>query len=135
MLCSDTGVRIGDGKGASLHLRAIAHAFAALGHEVEVVGIAPSNPDDAHGWTMPVHLVPHPGRSAGLEREAAEAGGDGSVSLLAREVAAGLRPELIYERLSLFGTAGLRRRRRTPAPGMCWKSTPCSRRRKVPGVG
>ena len=69
VLCSDTGVRIGDGKGASLHLRAIAHAFAALGHQVEVVGIAPSNPDDAHGWTMPVHLVPHPGRSQGLERE------------------------------------------------------------------
>ena len=31
VLCSDTGVRIGDGKGASLHLRAIAHAFSPSG--------------------------------------------------------------------------------------------------------
>ena len=107
VLCSDTGVRIGDGKGASLHLRAIAHAFAALGHEVEVVGIAPSNPDDAHGWTMPVQLVPHPGRSEGLERERRKLAATEAVRVLALEVAAHLRPELIYERLSLFGTAGL----------------------------
>jgi len=107
VVCSDTGVRIGDGKGASLHLRAIAHAFAALGHQVEVVGIAPSNPDDAHGWTVPVHLVPHPGRSEGLERERRKLAATEAVSVLARDLAADLRPELIYERLALFGTAGL----------------------------
>ena len=107
VLCSDTGVRIGDGKGASLHLRAIAHAFAALGHRVEVVGIAPSNPDDAHGWTVPVHLVPHPGRSQGLERERRKLSATDAVARLALDVAARLRPELIYERLSLFGTAGM----------------------------
>jgi glycosyltransferase involved in cell wall biosynthesis len=106
VLCSDTGVRIGDGKGASLHLRAIAHAFAALGHRVEVVGIAPSNPEQARGWAMPVHLVPHPGRSQGLERERRKLAATDAVARLAREVATRLRPELIYERLSLFGTAG-----------------------------
>lgn len=106
VLCSDTGVRIGDGKGASLHLRAISHAFAALGHRVEVVGIAPSNPDDARGWTMPVHLVPHPGRSQGPERERRKLAATNAVGRLSHDVAARLRPELIYERLSLFGTAG-----------------------------
>ena len=107
VLCSDTGVRIGDGKGASLHLRAISHAFAALGHRVEVVGIAPSNPDDARGWTMPVHLVPHPGRSEGLERERRKLAATNAVGRLSHDVAARLRPDMIYERLSLFGTAGM----------------------------
>jgi glycosyltransferase involved in cell wall biosynthesis len=107
VLCSDTGVRIGDGKGASLHLRAISHAFAALGHQVEVVGIAPSDPAQARGWAMPVHLVPHPGRSQGLERERRKLASTEAVRVLALEVAARLRPELIYERLSLFGTAGM----------------------------
>src|SRR6478752_1636143 len=107
VLCSDTGVRVGDGKGASLHLRAISHAFAALGHQVEVVGIAPSDPAQARGWAMPVHLVPHPGRSQGLERERRKLASTEAVRVLALEVAARLRPELIYERLSLFGTAGM----------------------------
>jgi glycosyltransferase involved in cell wall biosynthesis len=107
VLCSDTGVRIGDGKGASLHLRAISHAFAALGHRVEVVGIAPSDPDQARGWAMPVHLVPHPGRSQGLERERRKLAATEAVRVLALDVAARLRPQLIYERLSLFGTAGM----------------------------
>src|SRR4029077_13221115 len=102
VLCSDTGVRIGDGKGASLHLRAISHAFTALGHDVEVVGIAPSDADHARGWTMPVHLVPHPGRSVGLERERRKLAATDSVCRMAGDVAAHLRPELIYERLSLF---------------------------------
>ena len=106
VLCSDTGVRIGDGKGASLHLRAISHAFAALGHQVEVVGIAPSNRDDARCWKMPVHLVPHPGRSKGPERERRKLAATETVRRKSHEVAARLRPELIYERLSLFGTAG-----------------------------
>ncbi len=106
VLCSDTGVRVGDGKGASLHLRAISHAFAALGHQVEVVGIAPSDPEQARGWAMPVHLVPHPGRSQGLERERRKLAATDAVARLARDVAARHRPELIYERLSLFGTAG-----------------------------
>ncbi len=107
VLCSDTGVRIGDGKGASVHLRAISHAFAALGHQVEVVGIASSNPAGELGWQLPVHVVPHPGRSVGLERERRKLAATAAVSEQACAVAALLRPELIYERLSLFGTAGL----------------------------
>ena len=107
VLCSDTGVRIGDGKGASVHLRAISHAFAALGHAVEVVGIASSDPAGLDGWQIPVHVVPHPGRSGGLERERRKLAATRSVRGRAREVAVRFGPELIYERLSLFGTAGM----------------------------
>lgn len=108
VLCSDTGVRIGDRKGASLHLRAITHAFAALGHVVEVVGIAASDPAGVNGWKMPVHVVSHPGRSEGLERERRKLVATRAVTRRAREVAARFGPDIVYERLSLFGTAGLR---------------------------
>ncbi len=107
VLCSDTGVRVGDATGASVHLRAISHAFAALGHSVEVVGIAPSDPTDLLGWRMPVHVVPHPGRSEGLEREQRKLDATRTLGVRATQVAGRLRPHLIYERLSLFGSAGL----------------------------
>jgi glycosyltransferase involved in cell wall biosynthesis len=106
VVCSDTGVRIGHGKGASLHLRAITHAFATLGHQVEVVGIASSAPADLD-WAVPVHAVPHPGRAEGLERELRKLTATAAVSRRARAVADRLRPDMIYERLALFGTAGM----------------------------
>ncbi|NUO36345.1 MAG: hypothetical protein HOQ27_14945, partial [Dermatophilaceae bacterium] len=69
MLCSDTGVRVGDGKGAALHLLAITSAFSALGYEVEVVGVA-ANPDGPlEAWPVPCRLVDHPGRAEGELRE------------------------------------------------------------------
>lgn len=107
VVCSDTGVRIGGGKGAAIHLQAISHAFTALGHQVEVVGVASATSATDSVWAMPVHVVPHPGRSAGLERARRKLATSAAVSRKAGEVAAALRPQMIYERLSLFGTAGL----------------------------
>ena len=107
MVCSDTGVRIGDCKGAALHLLAITSAFAALGHQTEVVGVA-ANPDGPlETWGVPQHLVPHPGRSQGRVRELRKQVVVEEVAARGIEVAARLRPDLVYERLSLFGTAGL----------------------------
>ncbi len=108
VLCSDTGVRVGDGKGAALHLRAITSAFASLGHETEVVGVAanPSGPLEA--WDVPQHLVAHPGRAEGALREHRKRLVVEDVAARGLAAAERLRPHVVYERLSLFGTAGLR---------------------------
>lgn len=108
VLCSDTGVRVGDGKGAALHLLAITSAFAALGHEIEVVGVAANPQGHLERWDVPVHLVPHPGRAQGTLRELRKRAVVEKVAARGVEAAARLRPHLVYERLSLFGTAGLR---------------------------
>jgi len=108
VLCSDTGVRVGDGKGAALHLLAITSAFAALGHETEVVGVAAIPQGHLERWDVPVHLVPHPGRAQGRLRELRKRAVVEKVAARGVQAAAGLRPHLVYERLSLFGTAGLR---------------------------
>ena len=108
MLCSDTGVRIGDGKGAALHLLAITSAFAALGHETEVVGVAANPTGLLEQWEVPQHLVAHPGRAQGPTRELRKREVVEKVAARGLEAAARLRPHLVYERLSLFGTAGLR---------------------------
>lgn len=108
VLCSDTGVRVGDGKGAALHLQAITSAFAGLGHETEVVGVAANPSGPLERWDVPAHLVPHPGRAQGRIRELRKRAVVEQVAARGVEAAARLRPHLIYERLSLFGTAGLR---------------------------
>jgi len=107
VLCSDTGVRIGDFKGAALHLLAITSAFAALGHQIEVVGVAANPGGPLEPWDVPQHLVPHPGRASGRMRELRKRAVVEQVAARGIEVAARLRPDLVYERLSLFGTAGL----------------------------
>ena len=108
MLCSDTGVRVGDGKGAALHLQAITSAFAALGHETEVVGVAANPTGPLEAWDVPTHLVPHPGRAQGALREQRKREVVEQVAVRGLEAAERLRPHVVYERLSLFGTAGMR---------------------------
>ena len=105
VICSDTGIRIPDTKGASLHLRAIATALAAVGHDVILIGVA------GHGGPpsgVEAVLVPHPGWSKGIRRELRKLS---TVERLVREAREPLRrfaPNVVYERLSLFGTAGRR---------------------------
>ncbi len=108
MVCSDTGVRVGDGKGAALHLQAITAAFAGLGHQTEVVGVAANADGPLEPWSVPQHLVPHPGRAEGALRERRKREVVELVALVGTEAAARLRPDVVYERLSLFGTAGQR---------------------------
>ena len=108
VLCSDTGVRVGDGKGAALHLLAITSAFDALGHDVEVVGVAANPNGPLESWPVPCHLVEHPGRAEGELRERRKRETVERVTELAVSVAARLQPDVVYERLSLFGSAGSR---------------------------
>ena len=100
-VCADLGVPVYGSKGASIHVRELIRAFEALGHEVLVVTprLGGRRPE---GFSAPVLHVP-----AGEER--------GDLRALAysralpdralRELEA-FAPDLVYERLSLFGTAG-----------------------------
>jgi Glycosyltransferase Family 4 len=104
VLCSDLGIRIPGPKGASLHLTAITRALAAVGHEVLLIGVAGHGPPPDIG--VEYVLLPHPGRTTGLRRELRKIA-------FCEELPAGLRdslrrfaPQMLYERLSLFGTAG-----------------------------
>ncbi len=105
VVCSDTGIRIPDTKGASLHLQAIATALARIGHDVMLVGVA------GHGGPpsgMDALLIRHPGWSKGIRRELRKLS---TVERLVREARRPLTrfaPNIVYERLSLFGTAGQR---------------------------
>lgn len=104
VLCTDLGVRVPDeSKGAAIHLLAIAKAFAGIGNDVMLVGVAGHGAAPAEVDTF---LLPHPGRSEGLERERRKLA---FVRHTIEEAAGPLkafRPDAVYERLSLFGLAG-----------------------------
>lgn len=102
-LCSDLGVRIPGEKGASLHLQAITTALARGGHDVMLIGVAGHGPPPEGVRCL---LQPHPGRSEGLARELRKIDFVDRLTAVAREPLADFAPDVIYERLSLFGTAG-----------------------------
>ena len=101
--CTDLGVRVPGDKGASLHLAAITSAFAEAGHDVLLAAVV------GHG-TPPSDvasiLLPHPGRATGLRREINKLRFVQHFPDAIAERVAAFGPEVIYERLSLFGTAG-----------------------------
>lgn len=114
VICTDQGIRLPDeDKGASIHLLAIARAFARLGHDVFLVGIAGHAPPPAD---LACLLFPHPGRAAGLERERRKLTLTDRIGVEAREPLARFRPDVVYERLALFGNAGLRLAARLGVP-------------------
>jgi glycosyltransferase involved in cell wall biosynthesis len=105
VLCADLGVRVPGDKGASLHLQAITTAFARVGHQVLLVGVAghgaPRLPADVE-----TILLPHPGRADGLRRELRKLRFTAALPDRVRARLRSFAPDVFYERLSLFGTAG-----------------------------
>lgn len=111
--CTDLGVRVPGTKGASLHLAAIATAFADLGHDVMIAGVA------GHGAPPPGvrhRLLPHPGRTEGLAREFRKLRFTDAFPAAVEEAVDAFTPDVVYERLALFGTAGERIARRHGVP-------------------
>jgi glycosyltransferase involved in cell wall biosynthesis len=116
VLCSDLGVRMPGNKGASLHLKAITNAYAQLGHQVLLVGVA--GHDDAEPLrraNLTTMLLPHPGRCEGLARERSKLAFVDELVATTMGAVEAFRPDVIYERLSLFGTAGVAMAARTGA--------------------
>lgn len=108
VLCTDLGIRVPGEKGASMHLTSITSAFAAVGHEVQLVGVGGHDtpPVELTGALADVQLLPHPGRAEGLERERNKLAFVEQVVAQVGPKVHAFAPELVYERLSLFGTAG-----------------------------
>lgn len=114
-VCSDFGVPIAGTKGASTHVRELTSAFAELGHEVQIFTPRAGGPPPP-GFAVPVRELAPEGYDAltyDLLRKdtplGAELRGALHASVLhhrALPLVRELRPHLIYERLSLFGTAG-----------------------------
>jgi glycosyltransferase involved in cell wall biosynthesis len=133
-LCSDHGIDLTGVKGASIHVRSFVRALAELGHEVTVIGTKVSAPESFEAVTgatvLRVPLTPwnrallraikagnrflgrHPGRGRGVVR----AFHNTEFFRVADECAGRLLPSFIYERYSLWGTAGQRLTRKRSIP-------------------
>jgi glycosyltransferase involved in cell wall biosynthesis len=126
MVCSDTGVRIGADRGASLNLRSVRDGLLDLGHDVRLVGVAVPDRSRVRSWGPTCRTVQHhtrgddalragddgdssrPGRLSALRRARRERAAAEEVYALAGRVVSRWRPDLVYERLSAYGTAGQR---------------------------
>lgn len=112
VLCTDLGIQVPGAKGASMHLQSITSAFVDEGHDVQLIGVAGDGaPPEGLGE---LHLLPHPHRTTGVRRELDRLAFVDRVATELRDSVQAFAPHLVYERLSLFGTAGMRLRRYAP---------------------
>src|SRR3954471_4216344 len=105
VVCSDLGVRVPGSKGASLHLQSLSRAIQDVGHEVLLVGVRGHGDPPAEFRTP---LLAHPGRSTGLRRELRKIRFTAGLTRDALPAMAAFSPDVVYERLALFGVAGRR---------------------------
>jgi glycosyltransferase involved in cell wall biosynthesis len=105
VVCSDLGVRVPGTKGASLHLMSISRALRDVGHEVLLVGVRGHGDPPAGLSTL---LLDHPGRTTGLRRELRKVRFTADLVRRVLPSVAGFAPDVVYERLALFGVAGRR---------------------------
>jgi glycosyltransferase involved in cell wall biosynthesis len=133
-LCADHGVDLSGLKGASIHIRSFVQALAALGHEVTVVGTKVSSPESfeaaTHTAVFRAPLAPWNrtllraikasnrllGRAPGHGRDVIRAFHNSEFLRVAGKCATQSSPGFIYERYSLWGTAGERLARKRSIP-------------------
>lgn len=129
VVCADPGVPLHGPSGASAHLRAIASAFANQGHQVTVATVTPHDHRGRYAVDFDLPAV-FCGRTRALE---------GLRGLVARVDAhrlarrAGTSFDLIYERASLHGDAGLRLARRCGARHLLEVNAPLDLERRRAG--
>ncbi|WP_300343766.1 glycosyltransferase family 4 protein [Nesterenkonia sp.] len=117
---ADPGIGIFGTKGASVHAQEMIRAFRQLGHEVTVYCTKRGNragdpsteavPSDLR--TLPVFEVPVTGAKGAAEREQTVARASARMAALAADGGY----DLLYERYSLFSTAGAQLSQRSGAP-------------------
>lgn len=111
-ITGDMGVEIGGRKGASTHVRETCHALLRFGHEVRVLTPAPG---ETAQLQFPVHEVKAPrAKWMGADLRYIELN-----RRMRKAVAAQIQewqPDAIYERYSLYQTAGLELSRRHRIP-------------------
>lgn len=117
-LCSDPGVPVYGTKGASVHVRELCRALIELGHEVLLIAAKAGPCTDAAGFAVEeAPLGPsaellcesvrrdHAGGPVAAREVRAKLAG-AAVLRRARDLCRTFAPDVIYERYSLFGTAG-----------------------------
>lgn len=123
VFCADPGVPIHGPSGASAHLRGIARAYAALGHEV-VLGALKAH-DQRGRHDVPLGLcsltVGRPAWPEGLRTL-----GERLDSVRLAHRLRGRPFDLVHERYSLHSTAGLRLARRLGVPHLLELNAPLS---------
>jgi glycosyltransferase involved in cell wall biosynthesis len=152
---SDFGVPVYGHKGASIHLRAMAQAFTALGHEVRI--LSPATEQTAHhDFTVPVlppcSMAAHAASLAALRQLDRGLGSldSGHASRLSQEVRnllynqelapragalAEFAPDVVYERYALFGFGGLELARALAVPHLLEVNAPlCLEHERVRGL-
>jgi len=125
-LCNDPSIDLAGQKGASIHIRSLVRALADLGHNVTVLCTQVSSPtsieSELHAEVRPVPLTAWNHRLRRAIRTGQRLLGRPTRNMpdevralhnlrffeVATDAARKLRPDFIYERYSLWGTAGLR---------------------------
>jgi glycosyltransferase involved in cell wall biosynthesis len=103
----DLGVPVFGTKGASIHLRELARTFRSLGHEVLILATRAGGQAPA-GFDIPVCEIPTTnGSGSEASRELRAVRGAGELRRRGRAPLFTFGPDVIYERLSLFGSAGV----------------------------
>jgi glycosyltransferase involved in cell wall biosynthesis len=143
-LCFDTGIDLSGLKGASIHVRSFVHALSALGHEVTVVGTKMSSPESfeaaTHATAFGAPLASWNrkllramkagnqimGRSHGRGRDVIRVFHNPEFFRVADEFARRHLPSFVYERYSLWGTAGIRLARKWSIPLVLEVNSPLS---------
>jgi glycosyltransferase involved in cell wall biosynthesis len=128
-LCSDPGVPVYGNKGASIHLRELSSALQRTGHEVSIIA-ANTEGEAPPGYEVPIVALetePLDDRLLSLLGDDPNAGhavaGDVRAVLAATSLRQqalpllrSLRPDVLYERYALFGSAGVAMARELGVP-------------------
>lgn len=104
-VCGDLGIPIFGTKGAAVHVRELCRALARLGNELLILtpragGEAPA------GFDIPVHEIPAEADGAPGAQDVRALAYASALRREALAVLAEFRPDVLYERYSLCGTAG-----------------------------
>jgi glycosyltransferase involved in cell wall biosynthesis len=115
-ICLDRGIPIGGSKGGAIHVSELIRAFEAEGNQTAVAGrFVLASPGS--GPVFVLNAVPPLLRRGGAwRRELGERLAGPGFRRAIRQVIASFKPELVYERYSLFRSEGLTEARRAGVP-------------------
>jgi glycosyltransferase involved in cell wall biosynthesis len=105
VVCSDPEVPVPGTSAASLHLSSMSRALSDVGHDVLLIGVRGDGEPPAGLRSL---RLEHPGRATGLRRELRTIRFTADLVRAALPAVTAFAPDVVYERLAPFGTAGRR---------------------------
>ncbi|MBK9408119.1 MAG: glycosyltransferase family 4 protein [Gemmatimonadetes bacterium] len=120
-VCADAGIPVFGTKGASVHVQGVVSAMRREGHDVTLVAARAGGSPPAALSELPVLLVEPAAATTAAQRERAMCAVDARIA----EILTRQGPfDLVYERYSLWGTAGMSYARRHGVPGILEVNAP-----------